>query len=89
MLSSVKKIFFLYAAWGSAWVKCGWVQVFTTEQTELKGMLKSRASSDICSISALKIKKGLCLKRLLKADVSSVFQIILIPQTDVSSFSSE
>lgn len=42
-----------------------------------------------CSISALKIQKGLCLKRLLKADVSSEFQIILIPQTDVSSFSSE
>lgn len=34
------KTFFLYAAWGSAWVKCVWVQQFSAERTELKGMLK-------------------------------------------------
>lgn len=41
------KTFFLYAAWGSAWVKCVWVQQFSAERTELKGMLKWRPSSDV------------------------------------------
>lgn len=81
------KTIFVCAAWGSAWVKCGWVQLVSEEQTELRGTLKSVPSSTICSISELKTQKGLCLKRLLKADDSSVFHIILFPRTDVSPFS--
>lgn len=57
------------------------------KQTELRGTLKSGQSSNICSTSLLKIQRGLCLKRLLKADVLSVYQVILLPQSDVSSFS--
>lgn len=65
-------------------VGCKWS---LKEQTELRGTLKSGQRSNICSTSLLKIQRGLCLKRLLKADVLSVYQVILLPQSDVSSFS--
>lgn len=46
VLGSVKDVFFLCAAWGSAWPKRGWVQLVSKEQTEPRGTLKSGPSSD-------------------------------------------
>lgn len=69
----------LCAEWGSAWVKCGWVQLVSKEQTEPRGTLKSGPSSNICFTSLLEVRKGLCLERLSKAGVLSVFQIIFSP----------
>lgn len=54
VLSSVKDIF-LMCSMGQ---RLGEVWLGATVQTELKGILKSEPSSDICSISALKIQKA-------------------------------
>lgn len=87
VFGSVKDMFFSSAVWGSAWVKCGWVQLVSKERTELRGTLKSAEFQYLLHLFT-ENTKGLCLKGLLKADILSVFQIILFPQADVSSFSS-
>lgn len=61
------------------------MQLVFKELPELRGTLKSGLKSNICTSENT---KALCLKRLLKDDVCSLFQIILHPHTDDSSFSS-